>query len=207
MTEVARRELAGHRSLGLGVVTEVFTGGSGDHHLDCHVRLHGSGLVLQDVPVAVARIGVSAVPRVGDLVVLGFVDGDVNGAIVLGVLHADGAPPPDAAADEVVYEVPDAGGSARRLELRLPNGNTLTVTDSAVDVVMGGTTLKVEADGAITVEAMGDITLKSNGALALEAATNATLKAGAAVTVEGSASATLKGATTSIAGITSFRAG
>jgi uncharacterized protein involved in type VI secretion and phage assembly len=209
MTEVARRELAGHRSLGLGVVTEVFTneGGSGDHHLDCHVRLHGSALVLQDVPVAVGRVGLSAVPRVGDLVVLGFVDGDVNGAVVLGVLHADGTPPPDAAPDEVVYEVPDDGSSSRRLELRLPNGNTLTVTDSAVDVVMGGTTLKIEADGAITVEAAGDITLKSNGAMTLEAATSATLKAGTSVTVQGSASATLKGATTSIAGITSFQAG
>jgi uncharacterized protein involved in type VI secretion and phage assembly len=208
MTEVARRELATQRSLAFGVVTEVATneGGSGDHHLDCGVRLHGSGLVLQHVPVAVGRVGLSAMPRVGDLVVLGFVDGDVNGAVVLGVIHADGMPPPDAATDEVVYQVPDEGGDARRLELRLPNGNRLTVTDAAVEVVMGGTQLTVEGDGAVTVEAAADITLKANGSLTLEAASTATLK-GASVTVEGSGSATLKGATTAIAGITSFRAG
>ncbi len=208
MTAVARRELAALHSLAFGVVTEAFSneGGGGDHHLDCHVRLHGSGLVLQHVPVAVGRAGLSALPRPDDLVVLGFVDGDVNGAVVLGVVHAQGVPPPDAKPDEVVYQVPDPGGEARRMELRLPNGNRITVSDSAVEITMGKTTLKVEGDGAISLEAAGDITLKANGALKLEAATSATVK-GTSVTVEASSSATVKGATTAIAGITSFRAG
>jgi phage baseplate assembly protein gpV len=208
MSEVARRELASQRTLGLGVVTAVNTndGGGGEHHLDCDVRLHGSELVLHNAPVAVGRVGLSAAPRKGDLVVVGFVDGDVNGPVVLGGLYADGSPPPDAAPDEVVYEVPDDGGSVRRVEIKLPNGNRLTVKDSLVEVVMGATKLTVEGDGAITLEAASDISLKANGSLTLEAATTATLK-GVSVTVEGSGSATLKGATTAIAGITSFRAG
>ena len=208
MAAVARRELAAHRTLALGVVTEAFSndGGGGDHHLDCHVRLHGSGLVLQHAQVAVGRPGLSALPRAGDLVVLGFLDGEVNGPVVLGVVHAQGAPSPDAKCDEVVYEVPDPGGDGRRMEVRLPNGNRLTVKDSVVEVVMGGTKLTVEADGAISLEASGDIALKANGSLSLEAAGTATLK-GSSVTVEGSGSATLKGATTTISGITSFGAG
>lgn len=207
MTQVARRELAAHRSLALGEVGEVFTneGGSAEHHLECSVRLHGSGLTLTGVPIAVARPGLSLAPRPGDLVVLGFVDGDVNGAIVLGTLHADGTPPPDAAPDEVVYAVPDDGGQ-RRFELQLPDGNTLSVTDAAVTIAMGSTTVTVEADGAITLEAGGDITLRAGGALSLEASSTATLK-GASVSVQGSGSAELKGATTTIAGITSFSAG
>jgi uncharacterized protein involved in type VI secretion and phage assembly len=207
MTEIARRELAAHRTLALGVVDDVFTneGGSGDHHLECNVRLHGSALVLQNVPVAVTRVGWSAMPRTGDLVVVGFVDGDVNGPIVLGCLHGQDTPPPDAAPDEVVYEVPDEGGE-RRFELRLPNGHLVTVKDAELTVTMGSTKLTIEGDGAVTVEAGGDITLKANGALKLEAATTATLK-GANVTVEGSAAAKLKGATTTIAGMTSFAAG
>lgn len=209
MTEVARRELAATRGgLALGVVTEVFSndGGSGDHHLDCHLRLHGSGLVLQHVPVMVSRVGLSALPRPGDLVVLGFVDGDVNGPVLLGVVHAQSTPSPDAKPDEVVYEVPDESGDVRRFELRMPNGNTVTVKDKTVEVAMGSTKMTIEGDGAITMEAGGDITLKATGALKLEAGGTATLK-GASVTVEGSGSATLKGATTSIAGITSFKAG
>lgn len=209
MSEVARRELAAHRSLALGVVTEAFSneGGSGDHHLACHVRLHGSELVLQNVPVAVARPGLSALPRVGDLVVLGFLDGDVNGPILLGTIHAAETPSPDAKPDEVVYEVPDPGGDVRRLELLLPNGNKLTVKDDTVTIDMGGTKVVVESGGAITLEAGGDISLTANGNLKLEAKGNVEIKAAANATLEAGASATLKGAMTSIAGMTQFKAG
>ena len=217
MSEVARRELASHRALSLGVVTESFTnaGGSGEHHLDCNVRRHGSGLILQHVPVAVARPGLSAVPRVGDLVVIGFLDGEVNGPILLGSLHADGVPSPDASPDEVVYEVPDAGGSARRVQLKLPNGNTVTVTDEEVTIDFGGTSVKVENGGGITLQAAGDISitaggnlkLESNGNVEIKALANLEAKASANATVQGSATATLKGAVTTIAGLTSFSAG
>jgi phage baseplate assembly protein gpV len=217
MSEVARRELASHRSLALGVVTEAFSneGGSGDHHLDCNVRLHGSELELQHVPVAVARPGLSALPRIGDLVVLGFLEGDVNGPILLGTIHAADVPSPDAKPDEVVYEIPDPGGDVRRLELKLPNGNTLTVKDDTVTIDMSGTKIVVESGGAITLEAGGDISMKANGNMKLEAGGNVEIKAGvnaeikasANATLEASANATLKGALTSIAGMTQFKAG
>jgi len=207
MTQVARREVAASRGIALGVVDSVRTndGGSGEHHLECDVRLHGSGLVLQEVPIAVTRPGMSAVPRSGDLVVLGFVDGDINGPIVLGTLHAADVPPPDAAPNEVVYEVPDSDGT-RRLEIKLPNGSKLTVTDDKVTIEMGSTKLTVEGDGAINMESASDISIKANGSLTLEAASTATLKA-ANVSIEASGSAKLKGSTTTIAGTTSFSAG
>lgn len=207
MTQVVRRELAAQRGIALGVVDVARTndGGSGEHHLECDVRLHGSGLVLQSVPVAVARPGLSAVPRPGDLVVVGFVEGDVNGAVVLGSLHAAGTPSPDAGPEEVVYAVPDSGGE-RRLEVQLPNGSTLSLTDSALTVTMGSTTLTVEQDGAINLEAGGDISIKASGSLSLEGGSSATLK-GSTVSVEGSGSATLKGGTTTISGMTQFSAG
>ena len=207
MTEVVRRELAAQRGIALGVVDVARTneGGGGEHHLESDVRLHGSGLVLQSVPVAVARAGLSAVPRPGDLVVIGFVEGDVNGAVVLGSLHAAGMPSPDAGPEEVVYAVPDSGGE-RRLEVQLPNGSTLSLTDSALTVTMGSTTLTVEQDGAISLAAAGDVTIKASGSLSLEAGSSATLK-GSTVSVEGSGSATLKGATTTISGTTQFSAG
>jgi len=170
------------------------------------VRLHGSGLMLLSVPVAVARLGLSAVPRQGNLVVVGFVDGDVNGAVVLGTLHAASTPPADAGPEEVVYAVPDTGGN-RRLEVRLPGGSTLTLADSALTVTMGSTTLTVEQDGAIKLEAAGDVSITAGGALTLEGTTSATLKAGTDATVQGQASATLKGTTTRIAGMTQFSAG
>lgn len=207
VAQIARRELHAHRTLSLGVVTEVFTNGDGGgtNHLDAHVRLHGDAMVLQHVPVVVSRIGVNAVPRVGDLVLVGFLDGDVNGAVVLGVLHDADTPSPQAGPDEVVYEVPDDGGD-RRLEIVLPNGNTVTVRDDDVTITMGGTTLKVEADGAITLDAAGDLVLKAAGAVSIEAGTSITASA-PQVEVDASGTAKIKSSSNTIAGMTQFSAG
>jgi phage baseplate assembly protein gpV len=209
MSEVARRELAAHRTLALGVVTEVASneGGSGSHHLDCDVRLHGSALVLKGVPVAVARPGLSALPRIGDLVVIGFVDGEVNGPVLLGTIHAADVPSPDAKPDEVVYKVPDDGGKARRVEILMPNGNKLTVKDDTVTIDMSGTKVVVESGGRIALEAAGDLSLTASGNLSLQAKGNIELRASGNAAFEASGNASIKGTMTSIAGTTQFKAG
>jgi phage baseplate assembly protein gpV len=205
--EIARRELHAHRTLSLGVVTEVFTNGDGGgtNHLDVHVRLHGDAMVLQHVPVVVARIGLNAAPRVDDLVLVGFLDGDVNGAVVLGVLHDADTPSPQADPDELVYEVPDDGGD-RRVEVLLPNGNTVTVRDDEVSIVMGGSKLTIESDGAITLDAAGDLVLKAAGSVKIEGGSSLSAKA-AQVEIEGSGTAKLKSSSNTIAGMTQFSAG
>ena len=207
---VVRDELAAQRAAELGIVTQVYTneGGSGDTNLAVNLRVRGSALELQHVPVAVGRLGLSAVPRVGDLAVVVFVGGDLNGPVVLGFLYDEQTRPPDGKASEIVYKVPDdAADDDRRIEVQLPSGNTLTLQDKKLTVTMGGTTLTVEADGAITLDAAGDLKLKAGGSVSIEAGTDATLKAGTSVTVEGQVEAKLKGVTTSIAGMTSFSSG
>ncbi|CAN5192370.1 hypothetical protein BH18ACT4_BH18ACT4_09460 [soil metagenome] len=224
---VARDELAARRTLELAVVTDVATnaGGAGDHNLAVHARVRGSAVELQHVPVAVGRLGLSSVPRVGDLVVVGFVAGDLNGPVVLGSLYDEQVRPPDAEPDEVVYAVPDdaAAIGVRRLAVELPNGNTVTVDDDTVVVKMGGTSLTIESDGAIALEASGDISLRAGGDVRIEAGgditaeadanvtveagANAEVKASGNASVEGSATAKLKGGLVTIAGTTSFSAG
>ena len=213
---LVRDELAGVHTIELAVVTDTFTneGGGGDTNLAVNARLRGSALELQHVPVAVGRLGLSMSPRAGDLAVLAFVGGDLNGAVVIGFLYDEQTRPPDASATEVVYVVPDDQQDGdRRLELQLPNGNKLTVEDGQVNIAMGQTTLVIESDGAITLDAAGDITLKAQGDLSfsaqgsvsVEAQADASLK-GMSVTVEGQTQAELKGVTTTIAGMTSFSA-
>jgi phage baseplate assembly protein gpV len=207
---VVRDELQSLRTIELGVITQVYTneGGSGDTNLAVNARVRGSALELQHVPVSVGRLGLSLIPRVGDLAVIAFVGGDVNGAIVLGFLYDEQTRPPDGKATEVVYVVPDdADDDARRIEVQLPSGNKLTLQDKKLTVSMGGTTLTVEADGAITVEAGGDISLKAQGAVSIEAQTDVKVKAGTNASVEGGVEAKLKGVTTTIAGMTSFSSG
>jgi len=205
---VVRDELAAMRPVDLGVVTVAHTneGGTGDSNLAVDLRLRGSALELQRVPVAVGRLGVSAVPRPGDLAVVAFVGGAVDGAVVIGFVYDDETRPADAGADEVVYVVPDdARDGARRLAVELPNGNTLTVEDSKASVTLGGTTLTVEADGAITLEAAGDLVLKAGGKVAIEASGDVSV-AGSKVAIEAQAAASIKGASVKLAGPTDFSA-
>jgi uncharacterized protein involved in type VI secretion and phage assembly len=214
---VVRDEVAAVRPVALASVTAVDTNadGSGKRNVEVHAQLHGSDLELQRVPVATGRVGLSAAPRVGDTVVVAFVGGDLNGPVVIGSLYDDQQHPPKAEPDEVVYEVPDDGSSSRRIEIRTASGHTVTVTDDAVTIVMGDTTLEVAADGAVTatcatdfvVDAQGDVSIKAGKNVVIEAQANATVKASAKATVEASGGATLKGATTTIAGTTSFSMG
>ncbi|HEV8249649.1 MAG TPA: phage baseplate assembly protein V [Gaiellaceae bacterium] len=206
---VVRDELASLHTVELGIVTQVFTneGGSGDTNLAVNARVRGSALELQHVPVAVGRLGLSLIPREGDLAVVAFVGGDLNAPVVLGFLYDEQSRPPDGKPTEVVYVVPDdADDDARRVEVQLPSGNKLTVQDKKLTVAMGGTTLTVEGDGAITLEAGGDISLKAQGSVSIEAQSDISMK-GLSATIEGQTEAKLKGVTTTIAGMTSFSSG
>lgn len=205
---VVREELSALRTVELGVVTAVATneGGSGDSNIDVNLQLRGSGLELQRVPVSLARLGLSMAPREGDLAVIGFVAGELNAPVVIGMLYDDQARPPDAKPSEIVYEVPDDAASGDRcLEIKLPSGNTLTVKDATVEIAMGSTMLTVEADGDVTLEAGGNLNLKAGGSIAVEAGGEVTIK-GLSVTAEGQTEVKLKGVQVAIAGLTSFSA-
>jgi hypothetical protein len=214
---IVRDELSAIRGVELGVITHTYTDSAGDGstNLAVDLRLRGSSLELQHVPVAVGRLGLSVAAREGDLAVVGFVGQDLNGGVVLGFLYDEQAHPPKASATELVYAVPDDEESgARRLHLELPNGNSVSIDDATVTITMGGTSLVVEADGDITlkaakdvtVQADGDLTLKASGSVLVDAGKDVAVKAATNATVQGQVAATLKGATTSIAGLTSFSA-
>jgi phage gp45-like len=211
---VVRDELSARQPLALAAVTAVETNadGQGAHNAEVNAQLHGSDLELQRVPVACGRVGLSAAPRVGDTVVVAFVGGDLNGPVAIASLHDDQRHPPKAGPDEVVYEVPDDAAGVRRVEVITASGNTVTINDDSVKIVMGGTTVEVVADGAVTIEsatditlkASGDVTIEAGGNLDLKASKNATVKGDVNATLEASSQATLKGSTTSVKGQTSF---
>ncbi len=138
---IVRHELEALRLPELGVVTEVFPGSSGgDGNHQANVRLQGSGLEVQRAAVAVGRLGLAALPRVGELVVVAFLGGDLNAAVVLGSLYDEKIQPPEAGPLEVVYQPPDEEESGlRRFHLELPGGLVLTVEDESVLVEAGDT--------------------------------------------------------------------
>jgi hypothetical protein len=213
---IIREELSRYRLPELGIVTEVFAhdSGSSPNNHQVNVRLRSTGVELQRAAVAVARPGISILPRVDDLVVVAFLNGDLNTPVVLGSVYGDSAQPPEGKALEAVYVPGDeADSGVRRLYLELPSGTKLTINDDAIQLESGGTKVELQRDGDISVECSGKITLKAGGDLAIEAGGNIDIKAGTnvtikgiAVTAEGSGEAKLKGASITLAGMTNFSA-
>lgn len=211
---IVRHEMAAVRLPELGIVTAVFPrdSDSGDGNHQVSVRLQASGLELQSAPVAVGRLGLSALPRVDDLVLVAFVGGDLNTPVVLGSLYDEQSHPPVAKAAEIVYVPPDDEESGvKRLYAELPGGAKLTADDEGLVIEAGDTTVKIAKDGDVTiqakgkihVEAQGDLELETGGKLAVSAQGEVTIE-GASVSIEGKSEAKLKGATVSLAGNTQF---
>jgi type VI secretion system (T6SS) baseplate-like injector VgrG len=93
---VVEQEMARNRGSLLGVVSTVFphTAENDENNYEVNVKLKHEGLELRRVPVAVGHVGVVAPPRAGDLVLVQFINGDLNQPVVTGrFYHAEERPP------------------------------------------------------------------------------------------------------------------
>ncbi len=231
---IVKEELAGLHITQLAEVTDLFSheSDSDKNNYQVSVMLRDSGISLPKVSVATQRIGSVALPKIGDLVIVQFIGGDIHHPIITGRVYNDVDRPPVAKPNEWYFESCDAEESdTRRFAAVFPNNNSITVVDDEATVVMGDSTLIMKNDGTLELIGKGDINLKAEGNISIEAggdlkmeakgnaqlkagadllaegSMNATLKAGASVKVEGSIDGTLKGAMVTIAGMTNFSAG
>jgi uncharacterized protein involved in type VI secretion and phage assembly len=152
----------------------------------------------------------SALPMVGDLVLVVFLGGDLNAPMIIGCVYDENTQPPEAAAGELVYQIPDDGGE-RHLHVELPSGMSYTVDDEAMSITAGGTEVLLEKDGNVQISASGNIELKAEGDVVLEAGGSLNLKAAIDVVTEGmniksqaNTSAESKAPSLTFGGITQF---
>lgn len=195
---VVRDEMGRKRHPELGTVTGVHPSDGGDDpNHQVTVKLRGSGVELQRVAVAVDRLGAAVLPREGELVLVAFVDGDLNAPVVVGSLYDDQIQPPEAGPLEIVYQPPDDEDSAvRRLHIELPGGSLITLEDETLTVDWGGSSIVVARGGDVTISAGGNIKLSAEGDVEIEAKGNVKASAQASLEMKGTASATLEGAGT-----------
>jgi uncharacterized protein involved in type VI secretion and phage assembly len=168
---IAEKELRKLHLMELGIVTSIYphSSASDKNNYECNVRLKDSDIELRRVPVATHFIGLVGIPRVGDLVLLAFINGDINAPIVTGRLYNDEDRPPLSKAEEVVYFPPYAKNSgARRIYLEFPGGMTFRITDDEVDVNAGKTKIIVQLNGDVTIESKANITVKADGDTSLK---------------------------------------
>ncbi|MFL9458438.1 phage baseplate assembly protein V [Tolypothrix bouteillei VB521301_2] len=104
--KVVQQELARDRNCLLGVVTSIFPHDSQDdaNNYEVNVRLKHENLELQKVPVAVGHIGTASLPKIGDLVLVQFINGDINSPVITGRFYHDEERPPLHQADEILLE-------------------------------------------------------------------------------------------------------
>jgi uncharacterized protein involved in type VI secretion and phage assembly len=170
--------------------------GDGDNYA-CTVVLRDSGIVLSRVPVATGRIGSASIPAVGELVLVQFVNGDVNAPVIVGRLYNDeDRPPPNddgqailhlplGASDDQAVHLELHSGGARKAIVKLGSGLDVTVQDDdpVVKVDVGGNaTVSIDKAGNVSIESQADVELKAGGSMDIEASGTLTLK-GATVNI------------------------
>jgi hypothetical protein len=167
IVEIIRRvvleELARNRGSLLGVVTTVYPHEAEDdeNNYEANVRLKHEDLELRRVPIAVGHVGVAAPPRVGDLVLVQFLNGDSNQPLVTGrFYHADERPPLHRE-DEILFEqrVPDDTLN----HLRFAADGTIYLQRDVTkpeDNSEAKTSIKVEKEGNVEIKVGEKITVR-----------------------------------------------
>lgn len=206
VARIARHEVGARTYVSLGVVNDVHTSaaGAGDYAAD--VRLRDLGLALPKVPVATGALGFAATLAVGDLVLVAFVEGDVNAPVILGRLYNAELSPPQIADGQLALHLPPGSAAPAPIDL-LVDQNTpealfkvgdrteVKITDGVVTITAGDASVTLDAEGSaetrievgqakLTIAAGGDITLETSGTLSMKA-TQIELKADATMTLSG----------------------
>ncbi|GAK58618.1 Rhs element Vgr protein [Candidatus Vecturithrix granuli] len=164
----------------------------------CTVRLRNSDIVLKQVPVATSRIGSVSIPAVGDLVLVQFIDGDINAPIITGRLYNDEDRPPVNDDGQCILHVPlgveESGavhielhsGDRREIIVKLGSGISVNLRDDdpvlEMDVDGGKATVKIDRDGAITLESQGNIKMMGKE-ITIDAQSQLNLKGKTAVNI------------------------
>jgi uncharacterized protein involved in type VI secretion and phage assembly len=195
----------------LGVVTSIFphSSDSDKDNYECNVKLKNTGLELQKVPVATQHVGLAHIPKVDEMVLVTFLNGDINAPILIGRMYTAEDRPPANDGEEIIYIPPySENADLRRVHMELPSGIILSVTDDILNVEAGKTTLKINRDGDIEVEsndkvsitatgemsfAADKITIESKQDMNIKAGANATIQGESGVTMESSAAMEIKG--------------
>ncbi len=89
--KIVDEEMKKQRTMDLAEVTSIYPHSSSrdNDNYECDVKLKNGGNELRRVPIMTPHIGFTWVPNIGDLVLIGYIGGNVNSPIVIGSLYND----------------------------------------------------------------------------------------------------------------------
>jgi len=178
VSRIARHEAVARATASAAIVTSIHPHETTPDHA-VSVRLRDTGLVLPRVPVAVGALGFAAIPAVGDLVVVAFLEGDHDAPVVVGRLYHPELDPPKHKAGQIALRLPpgeaspaleaEVSGDPARIALKLPgevlieaveDKITLAVKDITVTLSSGSRLEAKVGDATLTMKKNGDVTIK-----------------------------------------------
>lgn len=171
MRKIVDNEIGKIHTTEIGEVTSVFphSSGSDKNNYECNVRLKYRDLELRKVPVATQMIGLASIPHVGDLVLINFINGNINAPVVVGRLYTDEDRPPLSEEEEIVYIPPYSENTdLQRIHMEFPGGMALSVKDDVATIKANKTTLTLKRDGNVEISSRSDVRI-SGGEIVLSA--------------------------------------
>lgn len=198
--QIARHEVEQQVAPALGIVQTLHATSGGKNDYSCTVELRDSGVVLPRVPLATQLIGLTALPREHDLVLVVFAGGDLHAPVIVGRLYNEKVAPPKHGPGELVTFLPggekdekkalvlkvatkDDGKRSMKLSLAGDSVNVeLVIDDDGIRFKAQDVSLVLKQtssnDGMAELKA-GDakVTLKQNGDMAVTAKGKLQLKA------------------------------
>lgn len=160
---VVGEELALARGSLLGVVSAVFANedAKSNNNYEINVRLKHEDLELQKVPVAVAHVGFVAPPRAGELVLVQFIDGDLNQPVITGRFYTDEALAPLFKEDEILFEQRVGGGDSLNHFRFTPDGSIILQRDvkKPGDNSDATTSIRIDSTGDLTIKVGENVTI------------------------------------------------
>ena len=159
-----REELALRRGPQLATVTALSPHASEDdtNNYECDVRLKHDGLELPKVPIAVSHIGIAVPPRVGDLVLITFVDDEIQQPLVSGRFYTDDDKlrAPLFKEDDVLFEHRLPDGTLNHLRMA-SDGSLFLQRDvkKPEDNTEFGAGIRIDPDGLIELKSGDDFVL------------------------------------------------
>jgi hypothetical protein len=218
--KVAENELKKILTTEMGVVTSVFPHSeeSDIDNYECNVKLKDKEIELRRVPMMTQHIGLSNPLHVGDLVLVTFINGDINAPVILGRLYNDEDRPPLSKEEEIIYKPPySKKPELKRLNIVLPGAEesvNIEIHDNRMSTKVGKSFVSMNDDGRIElrtepgkkciivlddkglrIDTEGDIQIHSKGSMTVECDKDLTFKA-QNITLESQMGLNLKSGTT-----------
>jgi hypothetical protein len=207
--KIAERETEKLHLLEYGRVESVDLHESDDDKVGftCAVQLvtrrtdEGELLKLEKVPIATGFMGMIDVPKIDDLVLIGYINGDFELPIVIGRMYSKERPPPLFEDGIHLWEISKDGfgsgveQSKVKIAFTDADQTTLELDDAQINIVIGGDmNIKLNKDEAVIDAAGNTITANTDGTLKLDFTGDVEIKSSGNIKLDASGSVEIKGA-------------